>query len=71
MVDRSARRTLLIASDLVRGLLILSIPIAVPLPAAQQLIGHAFLAAYAIHSISVREWVLPASELGRPNAIFL
>jgi MFS family permease len=44
--------------------------LAVPLLVAQQLVGDAFLAAYAVHSVSLRQRELPGSVLGRANAAF-
>ena len=43
---------------------------AVPLLVLQQLLGDAFLGAYVIHAISLRQRVLPAAVLGRANATF-
>ncbi len=43
---------------------------AVPLLAAQQLVGDAFLTAFGIHSISLRQRELPGAVLGRANAAF-
>lgn len=44
--------------------------LAIPLLVLQQFIGDALLAAYLIHSISVRQQVLPEAVLGRANATF-
>jgi predicted MFS family arabinose efflux permease len=43
---------------------------AVPLLAAQQLVGDAFLTAFGIHSVSIRQRELPGPVLGRANATF-
>jgi hypothetical protein len=43
---------------------------AVPFLVLQQLLGDAFLGAYLVHSISLRQRVLPAEVLGRANATF-
>lgn len=43
---------------------------AVPLLAAQQLVGDAFLGAYIVHTVSLRQRELPDSVLGRANATF-
>lgn len=43
---------------------------AVPLLAAQQLVGDAFLGAYIVHTVSLRQRELPESVLGRANATF-
>jgi predicted MFS family arabinose efflux permease len=42
--------------------------LAVPLLTLQQLVGDAFLAAYAVHAVSLRQRVLPAELLGRASA---
>jgi predicted MFS family arabinose efflux permease len=44
--------------------------LAIPLLVLQQLIGDAFLGAYGIHSISLRQRMLPPAVLGRANATF-
>jgi MFS family permease len=44
--------------------------LAIPLLVLQQLIGDAFLGAYMIHSLSLRQRVLPREVLGRANATF-
>ncbi|HEX5726731.1 MAG TPA: MFS transporter [Longimicrobiaceae bacterium] len=44
--------------------------VAVPLLVLQQLIGDTFLGAYLIHSLSLRQRVLPPEVLGRANATF-
>jgi Transmembrane secretion effector len=44
--------------------------LAIPLLVLQQLIGDAFLGAYLIHAISLRQRVLPQAVLGRANATF-
>lgn len=43
---------------------------AVPLLATQQLVGDAFLGAYIVHTVSLRQRELPESVLGRANATF-
>lgn len=43
---------------------------AVPLLVVQQLVGDAFLGAYLVHSVSLRQRVLPRAVLGRANAAF-
>jgi MFS family permease len=43
---------------------------AVPLLVGQQLIGDAFMTAFMIQSVSLRQRILPASVLGRANAAF-
>jgi MFS family permease len=43
---------------------------AIPLLAAQQLVGDAFLGAYIVHAVSLRQRELPESVLGRANATF-
>lgn len=42
--------------------------LAVPLLTLQQLVGDAFLGAYAVHAVSLRQRVLPAELLGRASA---
>ena len=44
--------------------------LAIPLLVLQQLVGDAFLVAYVIHAISLRQRVLPPAVLGRANATF-
>ena len=44
--------------------------LAVPLLLLQQLVGDAFLSAYAVHAISLRQRVLPQEVLGRAAATF-
>ncbi|HEU4882372.1 MAG TPA: MFS transporter [Longimicrobium sp.] len=44
--------------------------LAVPLLVIHQLVGDAFLGAYLIHSLSLRQRVLPQAVLGRANAAF-
>ena len=44
--------------------------LAVPLLVAHQLIGDAFLGAYLVHSVSLRQRVMPPAVLGRANATF-
>jgi hypothetical protein len=44
--------------------------LAAPLLVAQQLIGDAFMVAYAIHAISLRQQSMPAAVLARSNATF-
>jgi predicted MFS family arabinose efflux permease len=44
--------------------------VAIPLLVAQQLIGDALLGAYLIHSISLRQRVLPDAVLGRVTSVF-
>jgi hypothetical protein len=44
--------------------------LAIPLLVLQQLIGDAFLGAYMVHSISLRQRMLPQAVLGRANATF-
>ena len=56
--------TLLIPLALDSGVL------AIPLLVLQQLVGDAFLVAYVIHAISLRQRVLPPAVLGRANATF-
>ena len=43
---------------------------AIPLLVSQQLIGDAFLSAYVIHAVSLRQRHMPESVLGRANATF-
>jgi predicted MFS family arabinose efflux permease len=43
---------------------------AVPLLAAQQFVGDAFLGAYVVHAVSLRQRELPEAVLGRANATF-
>jgi hypothetical protein len=43
---------------------------AIPLLVLQQLLGDAFLVAYLIHALSLRQRVLPQAVLGRANATF-
>ena len=43
---------------------------AVPLLVLQQLVGDAFLSAYAVHAVSLRQRVLPQEVLGRAGATF-
>lgn len=45
-------------------------PLAVPLLVAQQLVGDAFLGAFAIHAVSLRQRELPDAVLGRASAAF-
>ena len=47
-----------------------AVHLAIPLLVAQQLLGDAFLGAYLIHAVSLRQRVLPAAVLGRANAVF-
>jgi MFS family permease len=44
--------------------------LAVPLLVIHQLIGDAFLGAYLVHALSLRQRVLPPAVLGRANAAF-
>jgi MFS family permease len=44
--------------------------LAIPFLVLQQLLGDAFLGAYGVHSISLRQRVLPQAVLGRANATF-
>ncbi|PTL80065.1 MFS transporter [Vitiosangium sp. GDMCC 1.1324] len=44
--------------------------LAIPFLVLQQLIGDALLGAYVVHSISLRQRVLPHAVLGRANATF-
>ncbi|HEU4557158.1 MAG TPA: MFS transporter [Longimicrobium sp.] len=44
--------------------------LAIPLLVLQQLVGDAFLSAYEIHALSLRQRVLPDAVLGRANAAF-
>ena len=45
-------------------------PLAVPLLVAQQLAGDAFLGAFAVHAVSLRQRELPDAVLGRASAAF-
>ncbi|MEW5931839.1 MAG: MFS transporter, partial [Gemmatimonadota bacterium] len=45
-------------------------PLAVPLLVAQQLLGDAFLGAFAVHAVSLRQRELPDAVLGRAAAAF-
>jgi MFS family permease len=44
--------------------------LAVPLLVIHQLVGDAFLGAYLVHALSLRQRVLPPAVLGRANAAF-
>ena len=44
--------------------------VAIPLLVVQQLIGDAFLSAYLIHAVSLRQRHMPEAVLGRANATF-
>lgn len=58
------------SSNLLIALAVGAGTLAVPLLVIHQLVGDAFLGAYLVHAISLRQRVLPPAVLGRANASF-
>lgn len=58
------------AANLLIALAVGAGTLAVPLLVIHQLIGDAFLGAYLVHALSLRQRVLPPAVLGRANAAF-